>query len=155
VAALDLKSNPQVRRGKMKSNHLGTVLAVVMGVSMFSLSAKAEAPNEGICAVQQAVACGAFEACERALPAAVNLPALVRFNVKTATIESKRETGGIRTSKIGSSSTEGDSLVLQGVDEGRPWALRVSTKTGQFTLSVLGDDEGYIGFGVCSAKILE
>jgi hypothetical protein len=117
-------------------------------------SASAAAPKESICAVQQAVACGAFEACERALPGAVNLPGLMRIDLNAGIIESRHENGEVRTSKI-ASSAEGQALVLQGVDAGHPWSTRVDTKNGQFTLSVLRDDEGFIAYGVCSAKILK
>ncbi len=139
----------------MKFKLLGYPSAVAVAVTICALSASAEAPKQALCAVQQAVACGAFEACERALPAAVNLPALMRFDVDAGTIESRHENGTIRTSKITSSSTEGEALLLQGVDGGHPWAMRVNTKNGGFTLTVLREDEGFLGFGVCSAKILE
>ena len=139
----------------MKFKRLGYPGAVALAVTLCALSASAEGPEGAICAVQQAVACGAFESCERALPAAVNLPALMRFDVGAGLIESRHESGAIRTSKISSSSTEGDALVLHGVDGGHPWAMRVNTKDGEFTLSVLREGEGFLGFGVCSAKMLD
>ena len=139
----------------MKYRLLGYQTAVAAAVTFCALSASAETPKQAICAVQQAVACGSFEACERALPAGVNLPALMRFDVGAGIIESRHENGDIRTSKVTSSSTEGEALVLQGVDHGHPWAMRVNTKSGEFTLTVLREGEGILGFGVCSAKILE
>ena len=129
--------------------------AAVVAVATLALTASAETPNEGICVMQQAVACGAFDACERALPAGVNLPALMRFDVGKGLIESRNQAGEIRTSKIASSSVDGDALLLQGVDGAHPWAMRVNTTNGEFTLSILRELEGYLGFGVCSAKILE
>jgi hypothetical protein len=129
--------------------------AASLAAAILALPASAETPNDGICVMQQAVACGAFEACERALPAAVNLPALMRFDVAKGWIESRSQSGAIRTSKIASSSVEGGALLLQGVDGAHPWALRVNTTNGEFTLSILRELEGYLGFGVCSAKILE
>ena len=102
----------------MKFKLFGYQGAVAVAVTICALSASAEAPTAAICAVQQAVACGAFETCERALPAAVNLPALMRVDVDAGVIESRNENGDIRTSKIASSSTEGEALLLQGVDGG-------------------------------------
>jgi hypothetical protein len=139
----------------MKWKLVGYASAVAVAAMIGSVSASAETPNDAVCAVQQAVVCGAFEACERALPAGVNLPALMRFNVDTGIIESRHENGEIRKSKISSSSTEGKALLLHGVDAGHPWAIRVNTENGAFTLTVLREDEGFLGFGVCSAKILE
>ena len=139
----------------MKFKLFGYQGAVTVAVTICALSASAEAPTAAICAVQQAVACGAFETCERALPAAVNLPALIRVDVDAGVIESRNENGDIRTSKIASSSTEGEALLLQGVDGGHPWAIRVNTSNGGFTLMILREGEGFLGFGECSAKLLD
>jgi hypothetical protein len=139
----------------MKCKLLGFHSLAAVAVTICALSASAAEPKEAICAVQQAVACGPGEACELALPAAVNLPALMRFDVDAGIIESRRENGDVRTSKIASSSAEKEALVLQGIDGGHPWAMRVNTKNGGFTLTVLREGEAIVGFGVCSAKILK
>ncbi len=139
----------------MKRQFLGYASAAAVAVAIGALPASADVPKQAICAVQQAVACGAFETCERALPAGVNLPALMRFDLDAGTIESRHENGAIRTSKIASSSTEKGALLLQGVDASHPWAMRVNTTSGAFTLTVLHETEGFLGFGVCSGKILQ
>ena len=128
---------------------------VAIAATAFALSASAQPPSKAICAVQQAVVCASVNACERSLPAGANLPALLRFDIDAGTIESRRDDGEFRTSKIASSSTHEDALVLQGSDDGHPWAMRINTKSGLFTLSILREDEGFVGFGVCSAKILQ
>ena len=92
---------------------------------------------------------------ERALPAAVNLPALLRIDTGEKVILSRLDDGTVRTSKIASSSSVGAALVMQGNDDGRPWAMRVNTEKGNFTLGVLREDETFTAFGVCSATILE
>jgi hypothetical protein len=134
----------------------GCRVALAVAVMMGALSASAEPlATKAVCAVQQALACGSVEICERALPAAVNLPVLMLFDTGAGLIESRHQSGDVRASKIASSSVEGEALILQGVDGGHPWAIRVNTKTGAFTLTVLHEDEGFLGFGVCSAKILK
>jgi hypothetical protein len=138
----------------MKCKPLGYPGAVALAVTICASAASAEAPKEAVCAVQQAVACGQYEVCERALPAAVNLPALMRYDLGKGIIESRRDDGETRTSKIASSSDEKEALILQGVDGEHPWAMRLNTKNGRFTLTVLREDEAFIGFGVCSSKIL-
>ncbi len=131
------------------------LVAVAIAATLWALPASGQAPDAAICSLQQAVACTAVEPCERALPAAVNLPALLRFDVSDGVIESRREDGEVRTSKIASSSDHSDALVLQGNDEGHPWAMRIDRDTGEFTLNVLRGDEAFVGFGVCSAKMLK
>lgn len=129
--------------------------AMTIAASLWALPASAQAPDAAICSLQQAIACTPLEPCERALPAAVNLPALLRFDVSDGVIESRREDGAVRTSKIDSSSDHSDALVLQGNDDGHPWAMRIDRKDGSFTLNVLRGDEAFVGFGVCSAKMLK
>ena len=133
----------------------GKLLGITGAVALWAPIASAEAPKQAICAMQQAVVCGSVEVCERVLPAAVNLPALMRFDVAAGVIESRRENGDVRTSKIAASSDESDALVLNGIDDGHPWAMRVDVESGNFTLTVLRAEEGFLGFGVCSAKILD
>ncbi|MDJ0847297.1 MAG: hypothetical protein QNK04_02845 [Myxococcota bacterium] len=133
----------------------GKLLGITGAVALWAPIASAAMPKQAVCAMQQAVVCGSVEVCERVLPGAVNLPALMRFDVTAGVIESRRESGEVRKSKIGSSSEEADALVLNGIDDGHPWAMRVDVESGNFTLTVLRDDEGFLGFGVCSAKILD
>jgi hypothetical protein len=127
---------------------------VAVAIIGWGLSASAQTPDKALCAVQQAVSCGAYDACERSLPAAVNLPALMRIDVEAAVVESRQENGTIRSSKIATTSIEGDARVLYGVDGGHPWTMRINLENGAFTLTVLREEQGFIGFGVCSAKIL-
>jgi hypothetical protein len=126
-----------------------------VAVALGALTATAATPDEAVCALQQAVACASVTPCERMLPAAVNLPVLLRFELGAGVIESRTQSGETRTSKIAKSATHEDALVLQGEDNGHPWAMRISTENGQFTLTVLRPDEGFVGFGVCSSKILD
>jgi hypothetical protein len=133
---------------------LGTVMPI-LATLLYTGAAPAATPSTAVCALQQAAACGAVEACDRMLPAGVNLPALMRLDVAAGVIESRADDGAIRKSKIASSSTAEGALVLQGIDGGHAWAMRVDERSGEFTLSVLRDGEAFIGFGVCSAKILE
>jgi hypothetical protein len=113
------------------------------------------APEIAICAVEQAIACPPFAPCERNLPGAVNLPALLKIDRPAGVILSRREAGDERSSKIESESGDENSHVLQGVDDGNPWSIRIDLNTGRFSLSSAQPDTGYIAFGLCSANILK
>ena len=138
----------------MKDRFSIFTVACMLAAFLCATSALAEEPSEAICALQQAAACGEVEVCERALPAAVNLPALMKFDVKDGVVESRFDNGELRSSKISSSSRAEGALILQGIDGSHPWAMRVDATTGEFTLSVLREGEAFVGFGVCSSKIL-
>lgn len=120
-----------------------------------SLCAEAAAPDMAICAVEQAIVCPPFEACERSLPGAVNLPTLLKIDRPAGVIVSRREAGGERSSKIGSEAGDDAHHILQGVDEGAPWSIRIDLETGRFVLTSAQAEAGYVGFGLCSARILE
>jgi hypothetical protein len=139
----------------MAFRFLALQTAVTITAAFCALSASAETPHEAVCTLQQTVVCDATVPCERTLPAAVNLPALLRFDTKAGIIESKLDSGAVRTSKIAHSSTHKARLVLEGNDDGHPWAMQIDTKSGRFTLTVLRDGDGFLGFGVCSADILK
>jgi len=116
--------------------------------------ALAAAAEKAICAVEQTIACAPFEKCERSLPSAVNLPVLLKIDRAAGVILSRTQTGVERSSKIGSESGDDAHHVMQGVEGGEPWSMRVDLKTGRFTLANVQPDAGYVAFGVCSAKIL-
>jgi hypothetical protein len=125
-------------------------------VLAFSVALPAHAaPERAICAVEQAIACPPFEPCERNLPGAVNLPTLMKIDRPAGVIISRREAGDARSSKIESESGDENSHVLQGVDDGNPWSVRIDLTTGRFTLTSAQPDTGYVAFGLCSAGILE
>lgn len=117
--------------------------------------AGAAAPDKAVCAVEQAVACPAYEPCERTLPSAVNLPALMKIDRSKGVIFSKRENGETRSSDIGS-ETEADGVhVLQGFEDGHPWSMRIDLEAGRFTLVSAHDDLGFAAFGFCSSEMLD
>lgn len=129
-----------------------SVAAAILNLS--SLSVGAAAAEKVICGVEQAVACPAYEQCERTLPSAVNLPALMMIDRVAGVILSKRESGETRTSKI-ASEIEGDGVhILQGSEDGRPWSMRIDLETGRFSLASAHDDLGFVAFGVCSSGLM-
>ncbi len=127
---------------------------VIAAVGLNSTFVSAQVPERAICGVEQAVACPAHEECERTLPAAVNLPALIKIDRSAGVIFSKRESGETRTSKI-ASELEGDGLhILQGSEDGSPWSMRIDLETGRFSLVSAQDNLGFVAFGYCSSTLM-
>lgn len=131
----------------------GISAAALVGVAAFGV--QASAPQTAVCAVEQAIACPPFEPCERSLPGAFNLPALIKIDRPAGTVLSRLDTGEERASLIGSEDGDDTMHVLQGVDQGHPWSLRVSLETGRFTLTVAEADTGFVAFGVCSTALAQ
>jgi hypothetical protein len=118
-------------------------------------AARADSGAPAICAVEQTIACTPFEECQRNLPGAVNLPVLMRVDPAAGVIVSRTETGEERRSEIAATTESGDDILLNGIDEGNLWSLRVSTLTGRFTLAVLQGEESILAYGVCSRSLLQ
>lgn len=118
-------------------------------------SPAAAAPEQAICAVQQAISCAPHEPCERNLPGAVNLPVLLKIDRPAGVVIARLESGGERTSKIGGEGSDETSHVLHGMDSGNPWSMRVDLASGQFTLTSAQPEVGYVAFGICSSRLLD
>jgi hypothetical protein len=43
-------------------------------------------------------------------------------------------------------------LILQGVENGKGWTLSINETTGKMVLTVSGDEEGFVAFGVCTQR---
>lgn len=116
-------------------------------------AAPAAAAGPAICAVEQAVLCPRHEECQRSLPAAINLPALLRLDPDARVVEARLDDGTVRTSAV-SSVIEADGVTLMhGADDDLPWSMTVSMASGAFTLVVADGAAGYVTFGVCSRAL--
>lgn len=108
-----------------------------------------------ICAFEQVISCGPFEPCDRNLPAALNLPTLIKIDHDANIVLSRANKGTERKSPIGETSEVEGGYAISGVDKGNPWVLLVESETGRFTFTSPRADVGFIGFGVCASKILD
>lgn len=133
---------------------LGRGIAVaLLGASIPSLAPAA--PETAICAVEQAIACPPFAPCERNLPSAVNLPSLLKIDRPGGSVTSRLNTGEERESKIEGEWGDDAVHVLHGIDQSKPWSMRVNLTTGRFTLTSAQEDVGYVAFGTCSSRLLD
>ena len=134
----------QLRRGI-------SIILLAAGIPSLGLAA----PETAICAVEQAIACPPFAPCERNLPSAVNLPSLFRIDRPDGLVTSRLNHGEQRKSKISGEWGDDAVHVLHGIDEGKPWSIRVDLATGRFTLTSAQEEVGYVAFGTCSSRLIE
>lgn len=136
------------------SRRLDTI-ASSAAIMLSAAAAGAQDLKPAVCAVEQAIACPPFEPCERSLPGAVNLPMLMRIEPEKKMIVSRLEEGGERQSEAHTVVGSEVAVALQGVHDGKPWAMRIERATGRFTLASAGSDTAFSAFGVCSTGLLE
>lgn len=122
--------------------------AVLLPLALSAVPAAAQGP--AVCAVEQAILCPRFEECARNLPAAINLPALLRIDPAAKLMESRMNDGAVRTSPISAVIEAGGSMLMQGADDDLPWSMTVDLAAGAFTLVVADEEAGYVAVGVCS-----
>lgn len=127
------------------------ILSISAVAFTLAMSAQAQ-PSGGICAVEQVIACEPFAPCERGLPSAVNMPALIQLDIENKTVISRTTTGGDRSSAISLVEEVDDGYLITGIDEGNGWSMRISADTGRFTLASAHDGVAFTGFGVCAAQ---
>ena len=139
----------------MTRTYLSVAVASMTLLCLGGASVWAATPQRAICAVEQVIACQPFDSCERSLPGAVNLPVFLKIDRSSGVVLSRRESGEERTSRIGSESGDDAVHVLQGVDAGNPWSIRVDLKTGRFSLTSAQLEAGFVAFGICSSKLLK
>jgi hypothetical protein len=131
---------------------LGQVIAIALPGLLASGHAVAEGngPVKSLCAITSTLTCD-VTGCVRGPANAVNLPVFVKVDTKNKVVETAKEGGDRRTSKILSSHAEGDTLVLLGGELGHGWSATMDQATGSFTGTVAGDGIGYMIFGSCLA----
>jgi len=105
-----------------------------------------------ICAVEQIIACEAFQPCERSLPGAVNMPALIKIDHTNGVVLARTASGGDRTSKIATTEDLDVGYVITGVDDGNGWSFRVADDNGRFTFASAHNGVAFSGFGVCASE---
>ena len=127
-----------------------TVIALVGSLSSGLAVAESSTPAKSLCAITSTLSCN-VTGCVRGPANAVNLPVFVEVDTKNKVVETAKEGGDRRTSKILSSHAEGDTLVLLGGELGHGWSATLDQATGSFTGTVAGDGIGYMLFGSCLA----
>lgn len=100
-----------------------------------------------VCAIIDANECGVNEECRRVLLEDIDCPRFLKVNLAKKLIVGTMTDQSTRDVKIESISHVDGNLILQGTQKGRVWSLIVSENTGEMTLGVSGQGEGFVFFG--------
>jgi len=107
-----------------------------------------------ICATLEAVQCVKDPAdaheCVHGTAASLNVPGFVKVDFEKQQVTATRETGVDSVSAITSVALTNGNLVVQGVEDGKGWALVMEENTGRMTATAVGDEEGMMIFGACT-----
>ena len=103
-----------------------------------------------LCSPKQATACWAGEGCNDRALIEGNVPHFIEIDLKAKTLSTTEASGANRSTKILHMTRDGDLIILHGYELRRAFTMVISVGTGIVTLAVAGDDEGVVGFSVCT-----
>lgn len=125
-------------------------LLVLLSVSTGAVIAdEASGSPPLLCAVTYTMACETQGDCVEGPPDAVNLPIFMKIDPEKKVVETARKGGERRTSKILSTTIQGDTLALVGFDHQHGWSAAIDKVTGKMTVTAAEQGVGYIIFGAC------
>lgn len=102
------------------------------------------------CAPVNIVSCSPGDECQPETAEAVNLPRFLKFDFSQKQITGMRPNGAALTTTMGELRRVADNLVLQGTEGKFMWSVMIGATNGDLTLTVGGDQVGFLVFGACT-----
>jgi hypothetical protein len=136
---------------EMKALLLGAALLAGAGsMAGQALADGLDGVAPAICATTETYDCAPDSQCIRDTPEALNLPRFIRIDFAAKKAFTTRQGGDERTAEIASQQVDDAQLILQGVQAGHGWSMVIARETGAMSLSVAGDQMGFVIFGYCT-----
>ena len=132
------------------------IAGCVLGLAVVASANHAEPENEAslICSTTHTVECdGTDEECHQGQGDTINFPRFFRVDFKKREmhiLDPGRRGEVTEVTHIARSESRG-WIILQGVEEGRPWSMLITEQTGRFSLVVNEDDAAFNVFGTCTS----
>jgi hypothetical protein len=101
-----------------------------------------------LCAPGQQIQCDDDGECVRGTVQGARLPRFIRVDFATQQLSGVVEEGELVTPIKNRQQLDG-MLILQGTENGRGWSMAINEKSGDMTLTVSGDQVGFVVFGAC------
>ncbi len=130
------------------------LLSMSLGLAATSLAAAADFDGSRnlLCVPTDAIQCEGAGKCGRVAVEEVSFPRFmhVEFNQKRlrGTVLGSDE----QTTAILNVQDAGGRTILQGAENGRAWSMTIDHTTGDMSAAIVGDDIGFILFGVCQVR---
>ena len=134
----------------MKKNKLMGLALLCVLITPFSVAAgDFDGSKPLLCATIETFECGPGIDCYRGTAQSINIPQFLKINFKEQKISGTLESGEVLTTNIEKMESIDGNLILQGVQNGKAWSMVIIGANGKMTLSVSGDQMGFIVFGAC------
>ena len=130
---------------------LGTAL-VLSAAAQAVAAAAYDGTRPLLCVPISIVSCAPGADCERGTAESINLPQFLTIDVSASKITGIKPDGEPLETKIDSVREVEDDLALQGVQDHMVWSVTVAKASGSMAITVVGDGNGYVGFGACTTR---
>ena len=128
---------------------LGLIVSMCMYLTCTSPVRAAEGESTPLlCAPGEPLQCENNGECARGTIQGVRLPRFIRVDFATQQLSGAVEGEQVVTTIKNRQQLDG-TLILQGTENGRGWSMAINEKSGEMTLTVSGDQVGFVVFGAC------
>jgi hypothetical protein len=101
-----------------------------------------------LCAPGEQIQCVRDGECVQGTIQGTRLPRFIRVDFATQQLSGVVEGGKVTTAIKNRQQLDG-MLILQGAENGRGWSMAIDEKSSEMTLTVSGDQVGFVVFGAC------
>jgi len=108
-----------------------------------------------ICAVLRTVECGVSEECKTGSAESINVPQFLRIDLGKRRMTGIRPSGEQAATMAQTLEDMNDSLILQGIEEGRGWTAVIDKVSGKMVASAAGSQAGFLVFGACTSLVAD
>jgi len=102
-----------------------------------------------LCAATQTVSCDSVGDCIKGPANAVNLPVFMKLDAAKKEVITATASDEPRTSRILEIDNQENALVFVGIDPAGSWGASIDKATGEMTVSIAVNGQGYLVFGSC------
>ena len=104
-----------------------------------------------VCAAIFSAECNApNQKCTTGAPWMINIPVFMNIDFNAKQVTTTRQHESPRTSNISHvGKLQNGHTGIQGIDDTFVWSMLITEETGSMTLSIAGEDTGYLIFGAC------
>lgn len=135
-----------------KRNFAIVLLIVLWALPVSILAADFDGSKPFVSAITDAYECDGNTQCQRVSVEEIDCPRFLKVDLSKKMITGTLSDQSTRDVEIQSSARVDGNLILQGVQKGRAWGMVISESTGKMTLTVSGQEEGFVFFGASFLK---
>ncbi len=128
-----------------------SLVAAVLGLAFTMTPADDLTGSETfLCTASQATLCWADGTCESGPPWNYDVPQFIEVDLGQKLLRTTRASGLNRATPIVNLQRAGESIVLQGYENGRAFSFLIDEQTGFATVAVAREDLAVTVFGACT-----